>query len=137
MTITLGRLLLVVACLTVVVSLGIGVLVGKLRGGGAPAVDGATFRQQAAAICRQHLPKLRQATDIETALPIYRSMQARLATLTPPPVQQSTFEAWLLALKGAETAAIEGNRKAVTAYDFRARGYATTLGVGKACIQDV
>jgi hypothetical protein len=134
MTITLGRLLLVIAGLFMVLTFGVGVLVSKIRGGGGETVDGESFRQQASAICQEHLPQLQQATDIETALPINQSMRARLAALTPPPAQQSTFDAWLVALEGAENAAIQGNRQAVTAYDGRARGYATTLGVGEACI---
>jgi hypothetical protein len=136
-TISLGRLLLVVAGLVMILVFVVGVLVWQLRRGGGEAVDGAAFRQQASAICREHLPKLRLATDIETALPINQAMRARLAALTPPPAQQSTFDAWLLALEGAENAAIQGNRDAVTAFDGRARGYATTLGVGEACILDV
>jgi hypothetical protein len=134
MTVTLGRLLLVVGILVITVSVTTGVLVWQARAGNPGGGD--SFREQATAICREGLPAVRNAPDLETALAANREMRARLSALTPPAPQRSTFDAWLLALEGAENAALDGNREAVTAYDGRARNYATTLGVGEACILD-
>jgi hypothetical protein len=131
MTPTLVRLVVLAA---LVAMFGVALFVWQARGG--ESIDGAAFRDQASAICRESFPEIRQAPDLQTAVAANQGMRARLAALTPPAAQQSTFDAWLLALEGAETAAVSGNRAAVTAFDGRARNYATTLGVSQACIQE-
>jgi hypothetical protein len=135
MTVTLGRLLLVAGMLGALVTVAAGAFVWQARG--SDPAGGDAFREQASAICRESLPAIMNAPDLQTALAANRDMRARLSALTPQPAQRSTFDAWLLALEGAENAAVNGNRAAVTAYDGRARNYATTLGVGEACILDV
>ena len=66
------------------------------------------FQEQASKICREEIPRMQNAPDLQTALIASAEMRTRLAGLTPPD-QAPRFTQYLAAMKASEDAVIAGN----------------------------
>jgi hypothetical protein len=91
------------------------------------------FQESASQVCRQEIPKMMAATDLQAALTVSAEMRQRLSVLTPPADQQAVFVQYLAALKGAEGAVISGDAgQGETANTYAVRN-AKELGIDGAC----
>ena len=128
MTITVGRLLAVVAAFAVVV--GIFMFSWERASGGS---EHQVFHSDAASICRVGLAGIKSSPDFQTALARSRDMRFKLSALTPAPEQRAVFERWLTDLKATEGAALRGDMSALQQADLLAQEDARQLGLADSC----
>jgi hypothetical protein len=128
MTITVGRLLVYVSGLLAAIVLLF--LAWSWFGPSGPQ----SFVDKTQAICRQELPAVANAPDLQTALTHSRELRLRLSTLTPPAAQQQLFSQWRADLHAAEKAGVGGKWSLAQQYDAGAQLDVRKLGLSQGCI---
>jgi hypothetical protein len=90
------------------------------------------FQEHASKICREEIPKMQNAHDLQTALIASAEMRTRLAGLTPPSSQAPRFTQYLSALKASEDAVHAGNPLRATQLEDVILIDVNTLGIREA-----
>jgi len=127
-TITLGRLLAVLAAVATVIAVS-AVYFGRSHGGTSPS-----FESQAARICREQLSAIKAAPDFPSALAASRTMRSELSSLTPSPTQRPTFADWMRQLRATEDAMLRGDSATAQRTDLLSQQDARQLGLAADCI---
>jgi hypothetical protein len=128
MTISVGRLLACVSALVVIVGIVVFAWSWLAKGGS------KTFVGRAEAICRQELPAIAHAPDLQAALVQSREMRLRLSALTPPSLQKQLFSDWMAGLLAAEIDGARGDFSAALATDARVESEVRELGLADGCV---
>ena len=91
------------------------------------------FQEQASKICREEIPRMQNAPDLQTALIASAEMRTRLSALTPPSDQAPRFTQYLAALKASEDAVIAGNPGRAAQLEDVILIDLNTLGIREGC----
>jgi hypothetical protein len=91
------------------------------------------FQARASKICREEIPRMQNAPDLQTALIASAEMRTRLSGLTPPTSQAPRFTQYLAALKASEDAVVAGNPGRAAQLESVILIDLNTLGIREAC----